>query len=801
MGGPKITGDEATLVAGSQTGDQGTASEPSLGQLSSTPARELVGGRYEVLGLLGAGGMGTVYRARDRELDEIVALKVLRRDLAEAPGILDRFRQEAKLARRVTHRNVARTFDIGEHGGDKFLTMELVKGESLATRLARDGALPLAEVARIGIEICEGLAAAHAAGVVHRDLKPDNVLLADDGRVVITDFGIARAIDPGAAASTMGAPIGTPAYMAPEQVQGLPDIDARADVYSLGTILYEALTGRRAWFGEAIYSVAIARLTSPPPDPRAARPGIDAIAGMVMRCMATKREDRYASAAEVEASLRTLAGAQPSETMPAMPTVAARADEPSKKTLAVLPFRNSGKPDDEYLADGLTEDLIDALSMTPGVKVRSRGAIMRFKGVDRDAREIGRELDVQVVVEGSVRKIGASLRVSARVVGVADGFQLWAKRFDRSEEAFLAVGDEAADAIAGALTLERGASPREAPTDPVAIDLYLRARHLYHSGWRAEINESTRLFEQALSRAPNDPMILAGYALAQLRRIANDPLAPDELCDIGRAAAEKALAIAPMIGGARVALATLHLAIGDAVSCARLLREASLITPNNGEVLDLRGRVLAEVGRPDEAIACLSSAMTLDPSLERSLADALRVHALVGNWDKVHEALAHVEMDARHTLLVFLAARLATWTRDAEWAKRILAGLEGRDFPLKPQVLTICRFVLEGEASPEIHLAIDAWGKITGRAKRRPAFMRQLAAEMSAVIGDVDGTLRALESADSLDLIDILWLDRCPLFAIVRDDARFQSIRARVAERAQRVLAALDGDERAAIAS
>ena len=186
-------------------------------------ARWVVADRYEILGLLGSGGMGTVYRARDRELDDVIALKMLKKQIAAAPGILDRFRREVKLARRVTHRNVARTFDIGEHAGAKFLTMEFIDGEMLGTMLRRRGRLRVAEVTRLGRDICAGLSAAHAAGVLHRDLKPANVVVARDGRAVITDFGIARALDLGASAQTAGGVVGTPAYMAPEQLEGAPD--------------------------------------------------------------------------------------------------------------------------------------------------------------------------------------------------------------------------------------------------------------------------------------------------------------------------------------------------------------------------------------------------------------------------------------------------------------------------------------------------------------------------------------------------------------------------------------------------
>jgi serine/threonine-protein kinase len=336
-----------------------SAQSPGLGDLRDRAERPLLAGRYEILALVGAGGMGTVYRARDHELDDVVALKVIRPELMATPGILDRFRREAKLARRVTHHNVARVFDIGEHQGEKFLSMEFIEGESLAAALARDGALSLGRAVAVGTAVAEGLGSAHAAGVVHRDLKPDNVLLGRDGRVVVTDFGIARAlVEARGASSSTGMLLGTPAYMAPEQVEARADVDARADIYAFGALLYELFTGHRAWPGESSYAVASARLLAPPPDPRLRRPDLPAAcAEIILHCMARAPEDRPASIGEAAAALRQ-ACSYPSDA-PTLPFVRAvsttisssrpgstGAGGPVEKTVAVLPFRNAGAPDE-----------------------------------------------------------------------------------------------------------------------------------------------------------------------------------------------------------------------------------------------------------------------------------------------------------------------------------------------------------------------------------------------------------------------------------------------------------------------
>jgi len=811
----KITGHEATVplsdeapAPSSAQKESGTLAVPGAvpapadsralsSVVPSAPERHVFAGRYEVLGLVGAGGMGTVYRARDTELDEIVALKLLRREVVDQPGMLDRFRQEVKLARRVTHRNVARAYDIGEHAGEKFMTMEFVEGESLASRLAREGPPPLDALVEIASECCAGLQAAHAAGIVHRDLKPDNVLLARDGRAVITDFGIARALADGGPALTVGLALGTPAYMAPEQVEGARDLDARADVYALGAMLYECLTGEGAWSGESVWAVAAARLLQPPPDPRARCPDLpQAAAQLVMKCMARRREDRFASAVEVATALAGL-------TLPAARTPQRRSVPPAPtpieadaKTVAVLPFRNLGKTDDEYLAEGLSEDLVDSLSMTCGLKVLARGAVARFRGAEKDAREVGRELGVQVVVDGSVRRAGGTLRVNARAVSVTDGFQLWAKRFDRPERDVLAVSDEVADAVANALTVCRRAPARSAPTDARAVDLYLRARHAFHRGWRDDVREAIGLFEQALALAPDDATILAGYARAQLRRFMFDTEASgaQEAEARGREAAERALTLAPHLGETRAALANVKWALGDYVASARELREAVRIAPGSTDVNELFGRMLLEAGEPAKAAAVLGAALALEPSSDAIAGDLLRARALLGDWAPFDAALeegvrAGALSRGRYSLLV----RLAFWRRDASLAPLLRRLIEPLDVPMKGPALQLTALLETGRQMPDVVAELEARGHAVARARRGPLFFRQLVTEVKAFVGDRDGVIRALQGADALGLIDVTWADRCPLLEPMRADPAFRAARDRIAARAAEAIDVLEG--------
>jgi serine/threonine protein kinase/tetratricopeptide (TPR) repeat protein len=771
--------------------------------------RPRLAGRYEILALVGAGGMGTVYRARDLELDETVALKVMRLELLSTPGILDRFRREAKLARRVTHKNVARVFDIGEHDGEKFLTMEFVEGEPLSAALARDGAFSLSRANTIASAVAEGLGSAHAAGVVHRDLKPDNVLLSPEGRVVITDFGIARALASaqrddrdGGPANTMGVFVGTPAYMAPEQVEGRADVDARADVYAFGALLYELYTGHRAWPGDAPLAVATARLIHPPPDPRVRRPDLPApLAELVLRCLARAPDQRPANMGEVLAALApsgargTNAGMPGAPTppllrAPAAPTMSSSQPTPppvhAEKTVAVLPFRNAGDPADDYLAEELTDDLLDALSMTRGLKVRARGAVLRFRGVETDPREIGRELGVQVVVEGSVRKARGHVRISARLVSVADGFQIWAKRFDRPEQDVLSINDEAASAIAEALTLDgrrADARAREAPSDPLAIDLYLRARHEYRQFWPQHQGRAIELFDQALAIAPDDPLLLSGMALA-LARLSF--FHGDSGSARARAVAERAVAAAPHLGEAHLALGSVLFQLGEAPSAVRSLRAAVSRSPGLAEAHGALGRLLCEAGAVDEGVRRLETSLSLDPDAPLVIPELTRAYALLGQWDRADATLSTLAHDGGQLSYWTLRARIALWRREPALVERYLA-----DLPDSDPSLLLPRLLLEVVRTGKVPTELSDIEK-TERAGgvRRQVFALQMRAEVLAFLGQDDPSLDALQRAAERGLLDRFWLDRCPLLDSVRRSPRFAGIYAEVRRRTDAVLEA-----------
>jgi TolB-like protein len=758
---------------------------------SITSQRPRLAGRYEILGLLGQGGMGSVYKARDLELEEMVALKLLRPDVPLTEYSLERFRREVKLARRVTHKNVARMFDIGEHDGTKFLTMELVEGESLSALLAKEGKLAPGRVTHIASALCDGLVAAHAAGVIHRDLKPDNVLIDPAGRIVITDFGIARA---GAAESqaTIGA-IGTPAYMSPEQVQGLSEIDGRADIYALGVMLFEMLTGRMPFTGSSPYAVASARLTTPPPDPKSVEPSVpEWLAALVLHCMQCQPADRIQSASEVLKQLGSSTSTLPEAAstrvapLPALrPLDLAAATAPGEKTVAVLPFTHRA-PEDAYLAEGLTEDLVDTLSTTTGLKVRPLG-MARTVASGTDPREAGKTLNVQVVVEGSLRRMGDAVRISARVTSVEDGFQLWAKRFDRPATDLLVVSDEVAESIAEALTVAHRAPGREAVSDPRAIDLYLHGRAELRLLWETPVRHAVELLADAHRLAPDDATILASYARARARLWLLEGRAEDGRT--ARSLAQKAIDKAPERGEPWLALAQVRFVEGDFVSAAGLLETTLGKSRDLAEGHELLGNILLEVGELEQAILRLNAAQELDPGLHTWF-DAARGLALAGRWNEVEPRLARTDSDPVTQIgKLALRARLSLWRHERGTKLEIPPGLP----ELLPTAYTrIASHVMEtGTLSASGREFVEQNLAKVEEAAWFSAFKRELAAELFVASGQPERAEEAIREAVERGLMDENWLRHCPAIEPLRASKIYQTALATVTERADRARRAL----------
>jgi len=491
--------------------------------------------RYRIEHELGQGGMATVYLAEDLKHGRQVAVKVLRPELAAVVGA-DRFVQEIRTTASLRHPNILPLYDSGEAPGLLYYVMPLVEGESLRDRLEREGTIPLDETLRLAAEMCDALAYAHGRGVIHRDVKPENILL-EGGHALVADFGIALALAAagGERMTQTGLSLGTPLYMSPEQASGDPDLDGRSDLYSLACVLYEMIAGQPPFTGATAEAILVQRFTQPPPKLSAVHSTAPPrLVAALARAMARDPADRFA---DVTAFARALVTA---------PARAAVAPEPS---IAVLPFANmSGSPEAEYFSDGVSDEITNVLSRMGGLRVAARTSAFAFKGAREDLRAVGEKLNVATVLEGSVRRAGNRVRVTVQLVDVADGYHLWSERFDRELTDIFAIQDEIAAAVAEHLkvTLRAGSAERGAvgTTNLEAYDLYLQGRALQLRRGAAVVR-ARDLFERAVSL--DQEYVDALAMLADSSRIMGlySLAPPHDVMPRAKAAAENALRLQP----------------------------------------------------------------------------------------------------------------------------------------------------------------------------------------------------------------------------------------------------------------
>jgi len=592
--------------------------------------------RYRVEREIGAGGMATVYLAHDVRHGRKVALKVLRPELALALGP-ERFLAEIRLTATLQHPHLVPLFDSGVAEGYFFYVMPFIEGETLRDRLAREHQLPLDEALRISREVGGALQYAHDLGVVHRDVKPANILLSGE-HALIADFGVARAVRAATSdrLTESGMVVGTPSYMSPEQATAEADIGARSDQYSLACVIYEMLAGEPPFNGPTAQVILIRRLTAPVPSVRAVREGVpEAVDRALDRALARTAADRFPGVKELVDALATPARY-----------------EARPRSIAVLPFVNlSTTPENEYFADGITEDVIAQLAKVRTLDVISRTSVMRFKGHTHGIREIAAQLQVATILEGSVRRAGDRVRIVAQLIDATTDQHLWAETYDRDLTDIFAIQMDVALNIAAALRAELSPDEtarigREPTNDLRAYQLYLQGRRSFSTFSESGLRHAVTHFEAAVARDPRYAMACVGMALALTELGESGAIAPEQAYPRARAAVTRALALDPELGDAHTTAGYLkYVHEFDWAGAEEEFKRALELNPGSADAHDFYGRLCGAIGRHDEAIALLERAQQLDPLVHR--VDVATAYLRAGRYDAALEAARRaVSIDA-----------------------------------------------------------------------------------------------------------------------------------------------------------
>ena len=655
---------------------------------------------YRILEPLGRGGMGVVYKAQDIRLHRTVALKFLSEELSQDTQAGERFQREARAASGLNHPNVCAIHDIGEHDGRPFIVMELLDGLPLNQRIAGQP-LTLDQILELGAQIADALAAAHAAGIVHRDVKPANIFVTARGTAKLLDFGLATAETPHAAEPAGGASggttfqpltspgsvLGTVAYMSPEQVRGTT-LDARTDVFSLGAVLYEMATGRQAFAGATAGTIHDAILNRTPTGAARVNPELPPrLEEIINRALEKDRTLRYQDAADLRADLQRLrrdidsgrmiaAGSQDASPTPtpwwrrpallvacaiavaALVAAAARfASLPTRAevidSVAVLPFANgTGNADTEYLSDGLTESLINNLSQVPSLRVTARSTVFRYKGRQVDPQTVGRDLRVRAVLSGRLLQRGDRLIARTELMDVSDGSQIWGGEYSSTADSVFELQNDLSREISEKLRLrltseERRRLEKRHTEDSDAYRLYLQGRYHWHKRTADGMRQAIDHFNQAIDRDPAYALAYAGLADAYNLSSFFNLFRPRDIMPKAKAAAARALEIDPDLAEAHISLIYSSFTYDwDYAAATRHLERARTLNASALENHTYYPFYLTVGGRHDEAIAVAAQAFARDP-VSASQSHTLAVQlALAGRFDDaIAECQRTIELD------------------------------------------------------------------------------------------------------------------------------------------------------------
>ena len=738
---------------------------------------EALESRYQVRRELGHGGMATVFLARDTRHERDVALKVLREDLDIGAG---RFLREIKVAAGLRHPNILPLHDSGEAGSLLYYVMPYVAGLSLQDRLREKPPLDVPDALIIGAEIAEALAYAHKHGVVHRDVKPGNILL-EDGHAVVTDFGIARALEATGEEpiTSAGVAIGTPAYMSPEQVAG-ENVDGRSDIYSLGCVLFEMLAGEPPFQGPTPRAIMAARIASAAPRVRERTAEIsDEIDDAIAKALEADPADRYQTADELAHILRSLASS------PIVASTGARAAPAA--SIAVLPFANmSTDRENEFFAEGITEEIINALANVEGLRVASRTSAFAFKGREADIRRIGAQLGVATVLEGSVRRAASQLRVTAQLINVRDGYHMWSERYDREMVDVFAIQDDIAQSIVATLKVKLGQSQpalvRASTTNLDAYNLFLEGR--FHWNRRSEsLHAAERCFARAVELDPK--FALAHSSLADTYNLLGfyRMIAPRDAFTRATSSAQRAIELDPTLAEAHTSLGfALMLYHWDGVAAETSFKRSLSLNSAYPTAHHWYAEFLMSRGRTAEAVEEAQRAQELDPlgliintvramahyfdrDFGRAVAEARRTLAMDQTFAPVliWLGLAHLAADDRaEAIRVFEEERRLTRDLSSTDAFRAVAHARSGDTGAAMRILEDLRVRAANRYVAAFDMAI-----------------------IEHAIGMHDEALASLERAVDERSVWLIWAEHDPLLDGMRSDPRYRSLLVRAGKSRQ----------------
>jgi TolB-like protein/Tfp pilus assembly protein PilF len=729
--------------------------------------------RYTIEAEAGRGGMAMVFRALDRRHDRPVAIKVVQPGLLTAQESADRFLREIRYAAQLTHPHILPLFDSGEISGVSppllYYVMPYLEGETLRQRLERERRLPVGQVLHIARALAGALDHAHRRQILHRDIKPENILL-HEGEPLLSDFGVARGlceVCEAEAVTEPGMAVGTPAYMSPEQASGDPVLDLRSDQYSLACVIYEMLAGQPPFAGSGPRATMARQAVEAPPPVRGLRPDTPiALEQALCRALSKSPADRFETMAEFLKALDGPAGAAP----PVRGFTSGR-------SIAVLPFVNaSPDPEFEYFSDGMTDEVISALANVSGLRVASRTSVFALKGRREDVRSLGAQLGVSAVLEGTVRKAGARLRVTAQLNDVSDGRVLWSERYERDDRDVFAIQDDIARAIVERLRADMlqpigEIHPRRYTDNLRAYELYLKGRYAWSQRTDGSVTEAIRLFQAAIDEDPRYALAYTGLADAHALHLDYRVGPVAEGMRRAREYAEQAIALDDSLAEAHCSLAWVtFIHDWDWERAGREFRRAVALNPGYATARQWYAWYLAAMGRLSEALAEAHRAAELDPasvSIRRGLGWLYCVAREPESGVAVlRQAVVMNPESPESRITLAIAYEQAGQFREAELALREALELS----PVDTHALATLVRTLVGAGRRDEALSVA--GEVRALERTRYVSPSDLA-KLALGLGDAEAAFTALKRAHDERRGWVVYLKVDPLFDPIRGDARF----------------------------